>query len=140
IVLLLVGFPIALILAWAFDVTAQGIRTTPTAAPRRQVRRNVVMLATAGVIMSAAVGFFVLPRASAHKIDKSIAVLPFQNLSDDTQNAYFADGIQDDVLTRLSKVGDLRVSSRTSAMQHRDEQANERGLREDIVYNIVLER
>src|SRR4029450_3127766 len=64
IVLLLIGFPISLILAWAFDVTAQGIRTTPTIAPRRQVRRNVIMLATAGVIMSAAVGFFVLPRAS----------------------------------------------------------------------------
>src|SRR5437867_10115606 len=120
IVLLLVGFPIALILAWAFDVTAQGIKTTPTAAPRRQVRRNVIMLATAGVVMSAAVGFFVLPRASAHKIDKSIAVLPFQNLSDDPQNAYFADGIQDDVLTSLSKIGDLRVISRTSVMQYRD--------------------
>src|SRR6266702_8423704 len=68
IVLLMIGFPIALMLAWAFDVRAQGIKTTPTAAPRRQVRRNVVMLATGGVIMSAAVGFFVLPRASAHKV------------------------------------------------------------------------
>src|SRR5213596_3533902 len=77
IVLLLVGFPIALILAWAFDVTPQGIRATPDVAVPRTHRRNVIMLATAGVVMSAAVGFFVLPRASAHKIDKSIAVLPF---------------------------------------------------------------
>src|SRR5207302_2196956 len=60
IVLLLVGFPIALILGWAFDVTAQGIKTTSTAAPRRQVRRNVVVLAIAGVMVSVAVGFFVL--------------------------------------------------------------------------------
>src|SRR5881275_2868210 len=139
IVLLLVGFPIALILAWAFDVTTQGIKTTPTAAPRSQVRRNVVMLATAGVIMSAAVGFFVLPRASAHKIDKSIAVLPFQNLSDDPQNAYFADGIQDDVLTSLSKIGDLRVISRTSVMQYRDKAANVRDIGKALGVSNVLE-
>jgi len=139
IVLLLVGFPIALILAWAFDVTAQGIKTTPTAAPRRQVRRNVIMLATAGVVMSAAVGFFVLPRASAHKVDKSIAVLPFQNLSDDPQNAYFADGIQDDVLTSLSKIGDLRVISRTSVMQYRDKAANVRDIGKALGVSNVLE-
>src|SRR5881275_2126840 len=139
IVLLLVGFPIALILAWAFDVTTQGIKTTPTAAPRSQVRRNVVMLATAGVIMSAAVGFFVLPRASAHKVDKSVAVLPFQNLSDDPQNAFFADGIQDDVLTSLSKIGDLRVISRTSVMQYRSKAPNVRDIGKALGVSNVLE-
>src|SRR5216117_543947 len=139
IVLLLVGFPIALILAWAFDVTAQGIKTTPTAAPRRQVRRNVIMLATAGVVMSAAVGFFVLPRASAHKVDKSIAVLPFQNLSDDPQNAYFADGIQDDVLTSVTKIGDLRVISRTSVRQYRDKATNVRDIGKALGVSNILE-
>src|SRR5205809_5296506 len=139
IVLLLIGFPIALILGWAFDVTAQGIKTTPTAAPRRQVRRNVIMLATAGVIMSAAIGFFVLPRASAHKVDKSIAVLPFQNLSDDPENAYFADGIQDDVLTNLSKIGDLRVISRTSVMQYRDKATNLRDIGKALAVSNILE-
>ena len=139
IVLLLIGFPIALILAWAFDVTAQGIRTTPTVAPRRQLRRNVVMLAAAGVVMSAAVGFFVLPRASAHKVDKSIAVLPFQNLSDDPQNAYFADGIQDDVLTSLSKIGDLKVISRTSVMQYRDKATNVRDIGKALGVSNILE-
>src|SRR5438067_3090927 len=139
IVLLLVGFPIALILAWAFDVTAQGIKTTPTAAPRRQVRRNVIMLATAGVVMSAAVGFFVLPRASAHKVDKSIAVLPFQNLSDDKENAYFADGIQDDVLTNLSKIGDLKVISRTSVMPYRGKASNVREIGKALGVANILE-
>src|SRR5881275_3291419 len=139
IVLLLVGFPIALILAWAFDVTGQGIRTTPTAGPRTQVRRNVIMLATAGVIMSASVGFFVLPRASAHKVDKSIAVLPFQNLSDDPQNAYFADGIQDDLLTSLSKIGDLRVISRTSVMQYRSKAPNIRDIGKALGVSNILE-
>jgi TolB-like protein/Flp pilus assembly protein TadD len=71
------------------------------------------------VIISAGTGFFLLPRASARKIDKSIAVLPFQNLSDEKENAYFADGMQDDILTNLSKIGDLKVISRTSVMSYR---------------------
>src|ERR1043166_1617256 len=71
IVLLLIGFPIALILAWAFDVTSQGIKSTPTVAPRIQRRRNIAVLVGAGVLISAVAGFFLLPRASAHKVDKS---------------------------------------------------------------------
>jgi len=121
VVLLLVGFPIALILAWAYDVTPQGIRATPTTAtPGAHRRRNLIMLIATGVVVSAAAGFFLLPRASARKIDKSIAVLPFQNLSDEKENAYFADGMQDDILTNLSKIGDLKVISRTSVMSYRD--------------------
>ncbi len=120
VVLLLMGFPIALILAWAYDVTPQGIRATPTvSAPETHRRRNLIMLIATGVIVSAAAGFFLLPRASARKIDKSIAVLPFQNLSDEKENAYFADGIQDDILTNLSKIGDLKVISRMSVMSYR---------------------
>ena len=124
IVLLLIGFPVALVLAWVFDVTPQGIKVTPTVVdsnPRR--RRNIAMLAVTGMIISAAVGFFILPRAAAHKIDKSIAVLPFQNLSDEKDNAYFADGVQDDILTNLSKIGDLKVISRMSVMSFRGEGA-----------------
>jgi TolB-like protein/Tfp pilus assembly protein PilF len=120
VVLLLVGFPIALILAWAYDVTPQGIRVTP--GGRR--RRNVIMLIAIGVIISAGAGFFLLPRATAHRIDKSIAVLPFQNLSDEKENAYFADGMQDDILTNLSKIGDLKVISRTSVMSYRGDGAH----------------
>ena len=120
VVLLLIGFPIALILAWAYDVTPQGIRATPTtSASGGHRRRNLIMLIAAGVIVSAAAGFFLLPRVSARKIDKSIAVLPFQNLSDEKENAYFADGMQDDILTNLSKIGDLKVISRMSVMSYR---------------------
>src|SRR5216117_3746116 len=120
VVLLLVGFPIALILAWAYDVTPHGIRVTPsptTLASHR--RRNLIMLIATSVIISVGAGFFLLPRASARKIDKSIAVLPFQNLSDERENAYFADGMQDDILTNLSKIGDLKVISRMSVMSYR---------------------
>jgi len=119
VVLLLIGFPIALILAWAFDVTPEGIRATKGTAAETHLRRNMITLVVTGMIVSVAAGFFLLPRASAHKIDKSIAVLPFENLSDEKENAYFADGIQDDILTNLSKIGDLKVISRTSVMSYR---------------------
>ena len=124
VVLLLIGFPIALILAWAYDVTPQGIRVTREPATSRSHRgRNLIMLIAIGVIISAGAGFFLLPRASARKIDKSIAVLPFQNLNDEKENAYFADGIQDDILTNLSKIGDLKVISRMSVMTYRGDGA-----------------
>src|SRR3981081_1009078 len=119
VVLLLIGFPIALILAWAFDVTPEGIQATKGTAAETHLRRNMIILVVAGVIVSAAAGFFLLPRASGRNIDKSIAVLPFENLSGDPDNAYFADGIQDDILTNLSKIGDLKVISRTSVMSYR---------------------
>ncbi len=124
IVLLLIGFPIALILAWAYDVTPQGIRVTPSStAPGSHRRRNLIMLIATGLIISAGAGFFLLPRVSARKVDKSIAVLPFQNLSDEKENAYFADGMQDDILTNLSKIGDLKVISRMSVMSYRGDGA-----------------
>src|SRR5256886_2173268 len=140
IVLLLLGFPIALMLAWAYDITAEGIRATPTiATPRSHRRRNIIILVATGVIISAAAGFFLLPRVSAHKIDKSIAVLPFQSLSDEKENAYFADGIQDDVLTNLSKISDLKVISRTSVMPYRGKGSNVREIGKALGVATILE-
>src|SRR5438034_2610827 len=140
IVLLLIGFPIALILAWAFDVTAQGIKAAPTSGPSgSHMRRNVITLVAAGVVVSAAAGFFLLPRVSAHKVDKSIAVLPFESLSDEKENAYFADGIQDDVLTNLSKIGDLKVISRTSVMPYRGKTSNVREIGKALGVGAILE-
>src|SRR5215468_7932647 len=124
VVLLLIGFPIALILAWAYDVTPQGIRATPApTTPGSHRRRNLIMLIAVGVIIPAGASFFLLPRVSARKIDKSIAVMPFQNLSEEKENAHFADGIQDDILTNLSKIGDLKVISRMSVMSYRGDGA-----------------
>jgi TolB-like protein len=129
IVLLLLGFPIALMLAWAYDITAQGLEVTPTAAvPRAHRRRNITMLVVTGVAISAAAGFFLLPRVSARKIDKSIAVLPFENLSGEKTNVFFADGMQDEILSNLARIADLRVISRTSVMQYKNGVA--RNLRE----------
>jgi TolB-like protein/Tfp pilus assembly protein PilF len=140
IVLLLLGFPIALMLAWAFDITTQGVQVTSSiGVPRTHRRRNIIMLATTGVLVSAGTGFLLLPRVSAHKCDKSIAVLPFENLSDEKENAYFADGIQDDVLTNLSKVGDLKVISRTSVMPYRGKTSNVREIAKVLGVGAVLE-
>ena len=139
ILLLLIGFPIALILAWALEVTPQGIRTTPAAPSEQRRRRNILALVGIGIIVSAAAGFFLLPRASAHKIDKSIAVLPFENFSDDKENAYFADGIQDDILTNLSKIGDLKVISRTSVMPYRGKEKNVREIGKALGVSAILE-
>ena len=140
VVLLLIGFPISLILAWAYDVTPQGIRATPTAsAPGAHRRRNLIMLIATGVMVSAAAGFFLLPRAAARKIDKSIAVLPFENRSAEKENAFFADGIQDDILTNLSKIGDLKVISRTSVMAYRGQTPKVREIGKTLGVSTILE-
>src|SRR3982751_3329856 len=140
VVLLLIGFPIALILSWAYDLTAEGIQATPSVSvPGRHRRRNLILLMATGVIVSAAAGFFLLPRASARKIEKSIAVLPFENLSDERENAYFADGIQDDILTNLAKIGDLKVISRTSVMPYRNSEKNVREIGKALGVSAILE-
>src|SRR3954468_6219221 len=139
VVLLLIGFPIALILAWAYDITPQGIKVTPTIPAATHRRRNLALLGVTGVVISAAAGFFLLPPAVAHKVDKSIAVLPFENLSEEKGNAFFADGIQDDLLTNLSKIGDLKVISRTSVMSYRGKTANVREIAKALGVSTILE-
>jgi TolB-like protein/Tfp pilus assembly protein PilF len=129
VLLVILGFPIALILAWAFELTPEGIKradvadSASTRRPRNRVWLYVVVIA--GAI---SVGLFFLGRysvptnvsESANVPVKSIAVLPFQNLSKDEENAFFADGVQDEILANLSKVADLKVISRTSVMQYKN--------------------
>jgi serine/threonine-protein kinase len=102
-------------------------------------RRNAYLFAGAGLAALLIAGFFLLPRASARKVDKSIAVLPFENLSDDKENTYFADGVQDDVLTNLSKIGDLKVISRTSVMRYRGQAPNLREIGKALGVSNILE-
>jgi len=141
IVFLLIGFPIALILAWAFDVTPEGIRTTPKIDSSRPThrRRNIAVLLLVGLLISGTAGFFLLPGASARKLDKSIAVLPFESFSEDKENAFFADGIQDDILTNLAKIADLKVISRTSVMPYRGKTGNVREISKALGVSAILE-
>jgi TolB-like protein/Tfp pilus assembly protein PilF len=135
VLLLIIGFPVALILAWAFELTPEGIkRTEGTDDTRRPSRgRAWIYILVIGAALSVGLFFFGrytantgAPRQSeAAKVSqKSIAVLPFENLSDDKANAYFADGIQEEILTRLSKITDLKVISRTSTQQYHSKQGN----------------
>src|SRR5213595_4077740 len=87
---------------WSSDVCSSDLLNSSHPQSKSRRRRNVILLGMGGATISIAAGLFLLPRAVAHKVDKSIAVLPFENLSDDQANAYFADGVQDDVLTNLS--------------------------------------
>ena len=140
IVALLMGFPIAPSLRGRTASPPRVFAATPAPAiPGSHRRRNIVMLVMTGVVISAAAGLLLLPRVSAHKCDKSIAVLPFENLSDEKENAYFADGIQDDVLTNLSKIGDLKVISRTSVMPYRGKTSNVRDIGKALGVGAILE-
>jgi serine/threonine-protein kinase len=113
------------------------LKRTGTEVRRR--RRNALLLAGSCLAALLIAGIFLLPRASARKVDKSIAVLPFTNLSDDKENTYFADGIQDDVLTNLSKIGDLKVISRTSVMRYRGQLTNVRDIGKALGVSNILE-
>jgi TolB-like protein/Flp pilus assembly protein TadD len=145
IVLVLAGFPIALILAWAFDLSATGIEKTPEISPAdcpptfSARRKNVYGLAAFGLVVAIVAGYFLIPRASARRLDKSIAVLPFDNFSADQENAYFADGIQDDILTNLARISELKVISRTSVMPYRGQSHNLREIGKALNVATILE-
>ena len=131
---LAIGFPISVILAWAFEITLEGIVRAEDVAPNESITRRTGRKLT-GIIIAVtlvALALFLFqtfrakpPSASGHAASaapapqKSIAVLPFENLSRDPDNAYFADGIQEEVLMRLSKIADLKVISRTSTQHYK---------------------
>src|SRR3954454_6361112 len=126
VVLVLLGFPVAMLLAWAYELTPEGIRRTEDVAPTEAARRPVTQRLNFTIIavLTCAVAYLIFQRlnssqSSPRTPEKSIAVLPFENLSDDKENAFFADGIQDDILTSLAKIHDLKVISRTSVMPYR---------------------
>jgi TolB-like protein/Tfp pilus assembly protein PilF len=134
ILILVVGFPIALAFSWAFEITPEGIvretEVNPNASITHHTGRKLVALTIVlAVIATGLLIFqFVRPRStspSAPSItNKSIAVLPFDNLSRDPDNAYFAEGIQDEILTRLSKIGALKVISRSSTQKYKSAPEN----------------
>jgi serine/threonine protein kinase/tetratricopeptide (TPR) repeat protein len=88
---------------------------------RKWVQRNpmIAALIMLSVVLAAGLGLMIWQRESLRRIPAGIAVLPFENLSDDKEDAFFADGVQDDILTRLAKIADLKVISRTSVMHYR---------------------
>lgn len=139
IVALTVGFPVALALAWAFEITPEGIKLEseppPNESKPRKGGRRIIGITIALALVAAGLLAFQLLRPHLTRVDgpadasavipeKSIAVLPFDNLSEDKANAYFAEGVQDEILTRLAKVADLKVISRTSTQRFKSAPEN----------------
>jgi serine/threonine-protein kinase len=142
---LVLCFPVALVLSWAFEITPEGIKLESEIDPKnsiaRKTGRKIVGLTIAVAIVAAGLFSFQILRTPARSRveggapatpndvasglagarssipEKSIAVLPFDNLSRDPDNAYFCEGVQDEILTRLAKVADLKVISRTSTQR-----------------------
>ncbi len=165
IVVVALGFPAALALAWAFDVTPTGIQKTVdgTGTTRATNKRHGWLLAGIGMLVAIAIvgGSWlrhsikrgeerpredqatakatVTPIAAVIPNEKSIAVLPFKSLSEDKANNYFADGIQDEILTRLSKIADLKVISRTSTQKYQSSPENLREIAQQLGVTNILE-
>ena len=134
IILVLIGFPISVILSWVFDRTPQGyIKTEPKKELGKEIdvkskdsesffnnKKNWLLVA--GVIAGILIGRFGQTSGKVENIinEKSIAVLPFDNLGNDEDDEYFADGMTEDILTELSKIKDLLVISRTTIMKYKD--------------------
>src|SRR5205085_6388926 len=141
IAIVLLGFPIALVLAWAFEMTPEGVKRTEDVGPDEKIpqwsaRKFAALIVTVALLAAGLLVFKLVgtarwavrsddnnggnrSAASLPVAEKSIAVLPFENLSDDKSNAYFADGIQDEILTDLAKIGALKVISRSSVMHYK---------------------
>ncbi|HEV2096927.1 MAG TPA: hypothetical protein VGQ82_10535, partial [Chthoniobacterales bacterium] len=147
VLLVILGFPIALILAWAFELTPEGIKRTEEVSPNESVTRKtgrkliglIVFVAVVAAVLlllqltrhkpAVATGSSSPPPAVSQSAapgipEKSIAVLPFQNLSRDPDNAFFASGIQDEIITALAKVSGLKVISRTSTAHYQSSPEN----------------
>jgi TolB-like protein/Flp pilus assembly protein TadD len=148
------GFPIALVLAWAFEITPEGIKRESEIVPNesitRKTGRKIVGLTI--VLGTLAFGLFLFQHfrlrlasrssASQQSIpvpEKSIAVLPFENLSDEKSNAYFAEGIQDEILTRLASIADLKVISRTSTAKYQSKPEDLKTVSQELGVAKVLE-
>src|SRR6266513_2550016 len=148
IMLIVIGFPIALIIAWAFELTPEGLKRTEVAdkLPKKSARSYawIYVVIVAGVF---SVGLFSFGRYTAISKQsglpelpaKSIAVLPFENLSGNPENAYFTDGIQEEILMRLAKIADLKVVSRTSTVRYKKSPENLREVATQLGVANVLE-
>src|SRR3954449_2242643 len=150
VVLVAIGFPIALVIAWAFELTPEGIKRTenvdPAAAARQPRKYTWILVVIVGAAISLAL-FFIgryagrtgVASSPADLPAKSIAVLPFDSLSRDPDNAFFAEGVQDEILTRLAKVADLKVISRTSTQRFKSAPSDLREIARQLGVTNILE-
>ncbi|HEY2712748.1 MAG TPA: tetratricopeptide repeat protein [Chthoniobacterales bacterium] len=158
---LVLGFLPALVFAWAFEITPEGIKRESEIAADRSIAhhtgRKIVAITVVFAVIAAGLLLFqifrpkvvtgaaaapvktLIPETPVVVPEKSIAVLPFENLSRDPDNAYFADGIQDEILTRLSKIAALKVISRTSTQKYKSAPENLRQVGKELGVANLLE-
>src|ERR1044072_6022935 len=144
---IVIGFPIALVVAWAFELTPEGLKRTEEVdlpARTRTKRYAWVYVVIVGALLS--IGLFLVGRytapgrvATSGRPEKSIAVLPFEKLSGDPQNAYFSEGVQDEILTRLAKIAELKVISRTSTQRFKSAPEDLRQIAQQLGVANILE-
>jgi TolB-like protein len=145
VLLLVIGFPIALIVAWAFELTPEGLKRTEVAdeLPKKSGRSRawIYVVIVAGAIAAGLFFFgrYTSSKQSARTPEKSIAVLPFENLSEEKANAYFADGIQGEILTKLAAIGDLKVISRSSTAKYKSKPEDLKTVARELGVANVLE-
>ncbi len=146
VLLIIVGLPVALVLAWMFEITPEGLKRTETAdaAGQQSKSRAWIYVALIGAAISVALFFlgrYTAPtqRGAPGAAEKSIAILPFENLSEEKGNAYFAEGVQDEILTRLAKIADLKVISRTSTQRFKSSPDNLREVAKQLGVANILE-
>jgi TolB-like protein/regulator of sirC expression with transglutaminase-like and TPR domain len=146
VLLVIVGLPVALVLAWMFEITPEGLKRTEAAdaAGQQSKSRAWIYVALIGAAISVALfslGRYTAPiqRGAAGAAEKSIAILPFENLSEEKGNAYFAEGVQDEILTRLAKIADLKVISRTSTQRFKSSPDNLREVAKQLGVANILE-
>jgi len=149
VIALAVGFPIAMLLAWIYEFTPEGVVRTEALGPAQaesaqritgRILDFVIIGALLLVIAMLIVGRLPFYRQAGESISqKSIAVLPFENLSEEKQNAYFADGIQNEILTRLATVRDLKVISRTSTAKYQSKPDNLKAVAQELGVSTILE-
>src|SRR5438128_6347553 len=148
VLLLIIGFPVALILAWAFELTPEGIKRTEDVDLSKSVTRKrgrkldfliiAVLLLVIAILLFQRLHPTVSPVVSSSP-EKSIAVLPFENLSEEKANAYFADGIQDEILSKLAGIGDLKVISRSSTAKYKSKPEDLKTVARELGVGTVLE-
>jgi TolB-like protein/Flp pilus assembly protein TadD len=149
VIALAVGFPIAMLLAWVYEFTPEGVVRTETLDPvqaksAQRATGRILDFVIIGVLLMViamlVVGRLPFYRQTGESIpQKSIAVLPLENLSGDPDNAYFADGIQQEVLTRLAGIADLKVISRSSTQQYQSKPRNLREIAKQLGVANILE-
>jgi adenylate cyclase len=136
------GFPVALVLAWVFEITPQGIARTDDVAPEAPRRRGRAWIFVVVLGIAAAAGLFALGRYST-KLggpgETSIAVLPFANQSGDPTQEYFSDGLTEELITGLGRIGELRVTGRNSSFHFKGKDAESRAVGQALGVAHLLE-